>query len=69
MPAEGSVGGLATESPSSSDKTTPGRLEDNAAPNMPKKHEGDVCRELKCLIREVDTKPFQLLKESVMRFI
>lgn len=42
MPAGGAGGGLATESPCSSDKAAPGLLEDMPLPNIPEKHEGDV---------------------------
>lgn len=44
MPAERSVGGLATGSPCSSDKATPGWPEETAVPNMPEEHGGDVFR-------------------------
>lgn len=40
MPAEGSAEGLAAKSPCSSDKTTPGEVEEIEVLNMPKKHEG-----------------------------
>lgn len=46
MPAVGSLGGLATESPCSNDKAIPRWLEDTAVPNMPKNHDRDVCRSL-----------------------
>lgn len=41
MPEEGSVESLATESPCSNDKATPGQLEETAVPNMPVKHKGE----------------------------
>lgn len=40
MPKERSVGSLATESPCSSNKATPGQLEETEVLNMPVKHKG-----------------------------
>lgn len=38
VPAEASVGSLATGSPGSSDRATPGQLEETEVLNMPVKH-------------------------------